>query len=54
VTNNYFSKKNYEKNYQIEFILKCISYLCFKKNYPEYDIDKIVKENFKRIKFRDI
>ena len=30
----YFSKKNYEKNYTIEFILKCISYLCFKENYP--------------------
>ena len=30
----YFSNRNYEKNYTIEFILKCISYLCFKENYP--------------------
>lgn len=50
----YFSKRNYEKNYTIEFILKCISYLCFKENYPQYNIDNIIKENFKTFKFRDI
>ena len=51
---NYFSKKNYEKNYKIEFILKCVSYLCFKENYPEYNLDNIIKENFKIFKFRDV
>lgn len=50
----YFSTINYSKNYKIEFILKCISYLCFKFNYKEYDIDKIIEHNFKNFKFRDI
>lgn len=51
---NYFLIKQYEKNYKIQFILKCISYLCFKFNYPEYDIDNILIINFKKFKFRDV
>lgn len=54
IIESYFSTRNYFKNYDIEFILKCVSYLCFKFNYPEYDIDKILTYNFKKFKFRDV
>lgn len=51
---DYFSKSLREKDYEIDFLLKCMSYLCFKFQYPEYDIDEIIRENFKKFKFRDV
>lgn len=50
----YFIKKQYSKNEEIEFILKCILYLCFNYSYPEYNLDNIIKNNFKTFKFRDV
>jgi len=54
VIEQYFNQRQSNKNYQIEFILKYIIYLVFKYVYPEYDIDNIIKYNFKIFKFRDI
>ena len=51
---SYFFAAYREKDYEIEFLLKCMSYYCFKEQYPEYKIESIVEENFKKFKFRDV
>lgn len=37
-----------------DFYLKCITYVCFRECFPEYCIDKLLEENFKKFKFRDV